>query len=155
MMGVWTHPGAPAPVALLPSRELPESVHFSMARSVHFSVAIDTIRYLVGVAQPRDRAPDDRVTRLRLASWHCWRRYWPRTIKRLRRTRDLLTGVPWHLPFPKPVVGPVHSVREAESAIGPKMHPVSMIARTTNSPSVPLRFLAEQLPTCVCGVRPT
>ena len=43
MMGVRTHPGAPAPVAALPPRQLPKSVHFSMARSVHFSVAIDSM----------------------------------------------------------------------------------------------------------------
>ena len=34
-MRVWTQSGAPAPVAPLPSRELP--------RSVHFSVAIDNL----------------------------------------------------------------------------------------------------------------
>ena len=43
MMGVRTPSGAPAPVAPLPPRRLPKSVHFSMARSVHFSVAIDNI----------------------------------------------------------------------------------------------------------------
>ena len=32
---------APAPVAPLPPRRLPQSVHLSMARSVHFSMAID------------------------------------------------------------------------------------------------------------------
>ena len=42
MMGVRTPSGAPALVATLPPRRLPKSVHFSMATSVHFSVAIDT-----------------------------------------------------------------------------------------------------------------
>ena len=32
----------PAPVASLPPREPMPSVHFSMARSVHFSMAIDS-----------------------------------------------------------------------------------------------------------------
>ena len=32
----------PAPVASLPPREPMPTVHFSMARSVHFSMAIDT-----------------------------------------------------------------------------------------------------------------
>ena len=77
-MGVRTHPGALAPVASLPSRELPESVHFSMARSVHFSVAIDkrcsgglrALRRSLGLAEtarntagqapriPRPKVPD-------------------------------------------------------------------------------------------------
>ena len=34
----------PAPVASLPPREPMSTVHFSMARSVHFSMAIDTRR---------------------------------------------------------------------------------------------------------------
>ena len=42
MMGVRTPSGAPALVATLPPRRLPKSVHFSMATSVHCSVAIDT-----------------------------------------------------------------------------------------------------------------
>ena len=33
----------PAPVASLPPREPMPSVHFSMARSVHFSMAIDSV----------------------------------------------------------------------------------------------------------------
>ena len=40
-MGVRTPSGAPALVATLPPRRLPKSVHFSMATSVHLSVAID------------------------------------------------------------------------------------------------------------------
>ena len=43
MMGVRTPSGAPALVATLPPRRLPKSVHFSMATSVHFSVAIDNM----------------------------------------------------------------------------------------------------------------
>ena len=41
MKGVPVPSGAPAPLAPLPPRRLPQSVHFSMTRSVHFSVAID------------------------------------------------------------------------------------------------------------------
>ena len=42
MKGVPVPSGAPAPLAPLPPRRLPQNVHSSMTRSVHFSVAIDT-----------------------------------------------------------------------------------------------------------------
>ena len=51
MMGVRTPSGAPAPVATLPPRRLPKSVLFSMARSVHFLVAID-IGWAPGEMEP-------------------------------------------------------------------------------------------------------
>ena len=39
----------PAPVATLPPRGGPQCVRFSMARSVRFSVAVDTRRYLIAM----------------------------------------------------------------------------------------------------------
>ena len=51
MMGVRTPSGAPAPVAPLPSRELPRSVHFSMAEVCTFRwplTAVAVARELAG-----------------------------------------------------------------------------------------------------------
>ena len=45
----------PAPVASLPPREPMPTVHFSMARSVHFSMAIDTGPSAAGL--PRGTTP--------------------------------------------------------------------------------------------------
>ena len=42
MKGDQIQASVPAPVASLPPRGPIPSVHFSMARSVHFSMAIDT-----------------------------------------------------------------------------------------------------------------
>ena len=40
---------------ILPPRRLPKSVHFSMATSVHFSVAIDNLSHHAPTARPRRR----------------------------------------------------------------------------------------------------
>ena len=42
MRGDQIQAPVPAPVASLPPREPVPAVHFSMARSVHFSVALDS-----------------------------------------------------------------------------------------------------------------
>ena len=52
-MGVRTPSGAPAPVAPLPPREFPKSVHYSMVRSVQFSVAMDSCRRRCAVTRSK------------------------------------------------------------------------------------------------------
>ena len=44
MKGDHIQASVPAPVASLPPRQPIPSVHFSMARSVHLSMAIDKVR---------------------------------------------------------------------------------------------------------------
>ena len=63
MTGVPTPSGAPAPVAPLPPRGLPQSVHFSMARSVQFSVAIDKKRGRTTYRELHARGLPDWLTR--------------------------------------------------------------------------------------------
>ena len=52
MKGDQIQASVPAPVASLPPRGPIPSVHFSMARSVHFSMAIDTPRHTLAHLGP-------------------------------------------------------------------------------------------------------
>ena len=56
MKGDHIQASVPAPVASLPPRQPIPSVHFSMARSVHLSMAIDTGLIEAGRAAPSGRA---------------------------------------------------------------------------------------------------
>ena len=60
MRGDQIQASVPAPVASLPPREPMSTVHFSMARSVHFSMAIDTPQRRGLAVNPADAAPRQR-----------------------------------------------------------------------------------------------